>query len=40
MQFGQAYCQDLLRRIIRKFNLYLSKLYFLFYVFFEVYTDF
>jgi hypothetical protein len=33
MEFGQAYCQDLLRRIIRKFILYFTKLYFIFYVF-------
>jgi hypothetical protein len=32
MKFGRAYCQDLLRRIISKFILYFSKLYFIFYV--------
>jgi hypothetical protein len=33
MEYGQAYCQDLLRRIIMKFILYFSKLYFIFYGF-------
>jgi hypothetical protein len=28
MEFGKAYCQDLLRRIIRKIILYFSMLYF------------
>jgi hypothetical protein len=33
MEFGQAYCQDLLKRILYKFILYFYVLYFIFYSF-------
>jgi hypothetical protein len=31
--FGQAYCIDLLKRILTKFNFYFFELYYIFYVF-------
>jgi hypothetical protein len=34
-RFGQAYCIDLLKRILTKFNLYFSKLYCIFYTFYK-----
>jgi hypothetical protein len=33
MQFGQAYCQDLVKRILKKFILYFSMIYTIFYKF-------
>jgi hypothetical protein len=31
--FGEAYCKDLLKWILKKFTLYFSKFYFIFYEF-------
>jgi hypothetical protein len=33
MEFGEAYCQDIVKRITRKFSLYFYKFYFIFYAF-------
>jgi hypothetical protein len=38
MEFGQSYCQDPLKRILRKFILQFSELYFIFYVFYKFTT--
>jgi hypothetical protein len=32
-RFGQSYCIDLLKRILKQFILHFSELYFLFYIF-------
>jgi hypothetical protein len=39
-EFGQAYYKDLLKRIPKKFTFHFSKVYSIFYGFFEVYTYF
>jgi hypothetical protein len=33
IEFGQAYCQDIVMRILKKFILYFSELYSISYVF-------
>jgi hypothetical protein len=33
MEFGQAYCKDLLKRILKKFISYFSEFYFVFFKF-------
>jgi hypothetical protein len=37
IEFGQAYCQHLVKRILRKFISYLSGLYFILYAFGSLY---
>jgi hypothetical protein len=40
MEFGQAYCQDVVKIILNKFTMYFSEFYCMFYVCFKFYTIF